>query len=138
MTSSCMPCLFNIFISPWRSHCQCVFLIGFIDMFKYVIHQFVILQAGSYKFPFITSAKAISPCIGSDQIVCVDISESMCVWMSTLVMAYIYFLRVNCDKIMHARWDFDASNEQTRRWMNLTSIRIERKCIIWSQYLSSN
>ena len=30
------------------------------------------------------------------------------------VTAYL-LLRVNCDKIMHARWDFDASSAQTRR-----------------------
>ena len=31
-----------------------------------------------------------------------------------LMTAYL-FLRVNCDKIMHARWDFDASSARTRR-----------------------
>ena len=31
-----------------------------------------------------------------------------------LITAYL-LLRVNLDKIMHARWDFDASSAQTRR-----------------------
>ena len=31
-----------------------------------------------------------------------------------LITAYLH-LRVNLDKIMHARWDFDASSAQTRR-----------------------
>ena len=31
-----------------------------------------------------------------------------------LITAYL-LLQVNCDKIMHARWDFDASSAQTRR-----------------------
>ena len=33
---------------------------------------------------------------------------------SRLITAYI-LLRVNLDKIMHARWDFDASSARTRR-----------------------
>ena len=33
---------------------------------------------------------------------------------TTLITAYL-LLRVNLDKIMHARWDFDASSARTRR-----------------------
>ena len=37
-------------------------------------------------------------------------------WLATyrLITAYL-LLRVNLDKIMHARWDFDASSARTRR-----------------------
>ena len=31
-----------------------------------------------------------------------------------LITAYLLW-QVKCDKIMHARWDFDASNARTRR-----------------------
>ena len=41
-----------------------------------------------------------------------------------LITAYL-LLRVNLDKIMHARWDFDASSAQTRRVSALDSIKIE-------------
>ena len=42
-----------------------------------------------------------------------------------LITAYL-LLRVNLDKIMHARWDFDASSAQTREGECIwTSIKIE-------------
>ena len=41
-----------------------------------------------------------------------------------LITAYL-LLRVNLDKIMHVRWDFDASSAQTQRWVHWTSIKIE-------------
>ena len=39
-----------------------------------------------------------------------------------LMTAYL-LLRVNLDKIMHARWDFDVSS--ARVWVHWTSIKIE-------------
>ena len=33
-------------------------------------------------------------------------------------------LRVNCDKIIHTRWDFDASGAP-EGWVHWTSIKIE-------------
>ena len=41
-----------------------------------------------------------------------------------LITAYL-LLRVNLDKIMHARWDFDASSARTRRVSALDNIKIE-------------
>ena len=46
-----------------------------------------------------------------------------------LITAYL-LLQVNLDKIMHARWDFDASSAQTQRVSAL-------KCIILSKFSST-
>ena len=40
--------------------------------------------------------------------------KSECTITYRLITAYL-LLRVNLDKIMHARWDFDASSARTRR-----------------------
>ena len=47
-------------------------------------------------------------------------------------------LRVNCDKIMHARWDFEVSDTWTKRVKALRqAMKLKRKCIILSQFLST-
>ena len=52
-----------------------------------------------------------------------------------LITAYL-LLRVNCDKIMHACWDFDVSNTQTQRGVGQAS-KLKWKCIILSQFSST-
>ena len=39
------------------------------------------------------------------------------------MVAYL-LLRVNCDKIMHMRWDFDVSNAQAQRVKELNKHQI--------------
>ena len=48
---------------------------------------------------------------------------------------YLFF-QVNCDKIIQAYWDFDASSAQTQR-VNALDKHQKQKCIILSQFLST-
>ena len=50
--------------------------------------------------------------------------------MIRLITAHL-LLQVNCDKIMHTYWDFDASNVQTRNPIEQAS-KLKGKCIFLS------
>ena len=66
------------------------------------------------------------------------ICHNSTVFIYKLITAHL-LLRVNCDKIMHARWDFDASSAQTWRFSQAgdTRIPLPRKSLWTPQKLST-
>ena len=61
----------------------------------------------------------------SDSYFCVfRLSSTTLVIIYRSITAYLR-LQVNCDKIMHGRWDFDASSARTRRVSVLDKHQIE-------------
>ena len=67
-----------------------------------------------WAFPFIASTSQVTKVYRNLHLVSYKMLNLTSFFNYRLITAYL-LLRVNLDKIMHARWDFDASSARTRR-----------------------
>ena len=66
-----------------------------------------------------------------------EMSQILLMLIYRLITAYL-LLRVNLDKIMHARWDFDASSATNPEGECIgQASKLKRKCIILSKFSST-
>ena len=72
-------------------------------------------------------------------LVALVVRADYCIVKNTIIDKEMFLLlKVNCDKKVHARWNFDASSAWTRRLSAQEKHKKTRKCIILSQFSGTN